>query len=131
MEELKPDPFTIEIIDRIGDFLNDCREKEDRIKKLGELKDYLDFNLRLTELSDEELESYHRCHDGPVLSDEMRATLDSCKTGTQRKYYTEMWARALYIRRCEWDSYLYGETDEKPAITIKTEKVTPIVEPVT
>lgn len=119
MESEKPDPDVVKMIDIIDEFLAESEDTPKRVFKIKELLSYLNYNLRLTELSDEELNAYRQCVDGPVLSDQMRATLEGCKTEDGRKYYTDMWARSVYFRRCAWDEYLYGETDKKPFVAPK------------
>lgn len=105
----------------ISDHLQEVnKDQAERIKRIKELLDFLNYNLRLTELSDEEKEDFIGSQEGYPLNDNMRKTLDECKGNPKKEdHYITMWARSTYFRRCEWFRYLTGETKEKPMLLSK------------
>ena len=76
-------------------------DKDKRIELIKEVQDFVAFNLRFAELSENELKNYTRTIQGGYLSEEMRATLKKYE-GNQEKidYYIDMWARSNYMREC-------------------------------
>lgn len=106
---------TVDLIDLIDEHLQEANsDTKDRIDKIKTILDFLNYNLRLTELSDDEKQDFMGCIEGYPLTDEMRETLDNCKTEERKNYYYTMWARSTYFKRCAWMQYLCGETDDKP-----------------
>ena len=100
---------TDKIIDLIDEHLQEANsDKEERIRRIKEITEFLNYNLRLTELSDEEKQDFVLSMEGYPLSDEMRKTLDNCTTEEQKDHYFTMWARSTYFRRCKWLNYLKG-----------------------
>jgi len=92
------------------DFLDTLQlpEREETIK---DLLHRLNFELRFTQLTPEELA--HMLDEG--LSPQERAALDREKPGSQAfEDRLQMYARAKYFRRMDWASYLNGETNKKP-----------------
>jgi len=104
----QPDPREIEICKTIGEYLYESESgKPERLSKINTLKNLLEFEQRVAELTDAETEHYSNCVDNIQLSDEMRATLDGCETQERKDYYTNMWARAIYMTRCAWEDYFH------------------------
>ncbi len=117
---------TDKILNIIDEHLQEVNDNtEERVKRIKTFLEYLNYNLRLTELSDEEKQSFVGSMDGAPLSPEMKKTMDECKKkSTEKEYnhYIEMWARSIYFRRCDWLQYLHGETNEKPFVQNKVLK---------
>jgi hypothetical protein len=88
-----------------------------RLQRIEDLQRLLNFERRLAMLTREERASAH----GVQLSPAMRQKL-KVSSPTEREKIIEGWARAIYIRRCAWQSYLNGETDEKPPVSKKKNK---------
>lgn len=103
-----------EVIDDHLQEVND--DQKERIKRIKEIQDFLAYNLRLTELTPDQLEDFGQTMDGGRLTDNMRKTFDECKTEDRKDYYITMWARSNYFRQCAWMSYLHGECVEKPFV---------------
>ena len=115
-DSAQADPREINVCETIGNYLDESNsDSTKRLSKIEALIKFLEFEKRVTEMTDAEKQHYYRCLDGPQLSDKMRATLDSCTTEEKRNYYIEMWARATYFTRCAWDTYLHTGKD-KPQI---------------
>ncbi len=77
--------------------------------------DFLNFNSRLTKLSDEEKQDFTYCNEGYPRTEEMQASYDNADE-ERREYLLDMWARSTYMRLCMWRGYLSGNTDKKPTI---------------
>ena len=108
---------TEQLITLIDEHLQETNSnKEERIKRTKDLIDFLNYNLRLVELSDKEKENFVGSMEGYPLTDDMKKALNDCPTQRGKDYYINMWARSAYFRRCAWFKYLYGETNEKPSI---------------
>lgn len=108
---------TDELMDSVSAHLqevNGC--KVERLARINKLLDFLQYNKKITELTDEELKDFASCMDGGNLSDSEREKLTSTTDEVKREHYIEMWARSVYFRRCAWLSYLYGETTDKPTL---------------
>jgi len=102
------------IIEAIDRFLQESNhDKEERVKKIKEIQDFLNYNLRITQLTDKEKTDFVYCIEGYPLSKGQSELLDEC-TDQRKDHYINMWARSTYFRRCAWLSYLHGETDVKP-----------------
>lgn len=100
------------LINLIDDNLNSHEENE--IEIINELINYLNYRLRLIQLSNNEKQDFIYCNEGYPLTNEQRKTLK--KNKNNEDYYFEMWARATYFRKCAWLNYLNGNTNEKPPI---------------
>lgn len=87
-----------------------------RIDRIKSLIDFLNYNLRITELSKNEKIDFVRTMEGGFLTNEMRTTLENCKTEEKKEHYIDMWARSNYFRKCAWLQYLHGEVENKPLI---------------
>ena len=108
---------TDEIVDLIDEHLQEVnKNKEERIKRIKEMQDFLAYNLRISELTERELDDLGRTMEGVYFTDNMRKTLDDCKTEERKNYYIEMWARSTYFKQCAWMSYLHGECSDKPFV---------------
>ncbi len=112
---------TEELINLVNDHLQEANaDNEVRITRIQEIQDFLNYNLRLTELSAEEKEDFVNCMEGFPLTQAQRNTLSDAKGKVRNNgeslqdYYIDMWARSTYFKRCAWFSYLYGETKTKP-----------------
>lgn len=108
---------TEELFTAIDNHLQSLNNKEDeRIKAIKELLDFLNYNLRLTELTAEEKQDFIKTIEGNNLSDACRDKINNAKSETEKNYYVDMYARANYFRKCAWMDYLYGKSNEKPTI---------------
>jgi hypothetical protein len=108
---------TVEIIEILDEYLQEVNsDQEKRIGRIKELLDFLNYNLRLTELSKEEKEDFVLSNEGYPLNEGMRKTLDGCESEEKKNHYFNMLARSTYFRRCAWLRYLTGETKEKPIL---------------
>lgn len=106
---------TNEVMDVVDQHLQEANhDQKGRLKRINELMDFLAFNKRMTELSDEERLDFVRCEDGLTLTEEQRNLLEL--KPHKREYYIEEWARGTYFRLCDWRRYLFGETSEKPTV---------------
>lgn len=93
----------------------DTLEKDERLESIEDLLHRLNFERRLTTLTDEE-----RNHmNNESLSPEAKQKLDEARTVAGREKLITMYARSIYFRRCAWIDYLNGSTDEKPFISVK------------
>lgn len=83
---------------------------DDRLNTILDFQHRLEFERRLMTLTPEE-----RTHmdAGPVSSEAQRA-LDAETTESGREARIEMYARSHYFRKCAWEDYLNGVTNEKP-----------------
>jgi hypothetical protein len=91
-------------------------DPEKRIKRIEDILDFLNYNLRLTKLSNEEKEDFVNSMEGYPLTDEMLKTLKLCKNKQEEDHYITMWARSNYFRQCFWLEYLKGKSDTKPIL---------------
>ena len=114
MTQNEPDAKILEVIDVHLQEVND--DQALRLSRIDGLIDFLQYQRRLTALSDEEREDYGYTLQGYPLTDEQRKIMDDCKSEKARDYYVEMWARSTYFRRCAWQSYLFGQTTDKPSV---------------
>lgn len=106
---------TDEVLNVIDEHLQEVNsDQKERIARIVQIQKYLSYNLRLTKLTDEEKENFVESVEGGHMTDEMRKTIDNCKTKEQKDHYYDMWARSTYFRKCAWMSYLHGETNDKP-----------------
>jgi len=87
-----------------------------RIAKIDALEYLLRFFRRLSELSKEEGRNYNNSLKGDSISPSMQKALEKCTTDDQRTHLFESWARSTYMRRCAWQEYLRGVTNEKPPV---------------
>ena len=86
---------------------------KERVTRIKNLLDFLNYSLRLTELSEKEKEDFYGSIKGYPLNDNMRKTLEGCPNEEIKDYYITMWARSTYFRRCAWLQYLHGEVNDK------------------
>ena len=108
---------TDKLLDLISDHLQEVNDNQgERVKRIESMLDFLNFNLRLTNLSKEEKEDFVNSVEGYPLTEEMRKTLDNCPSEERKNYYISMWARSTYFRKCAWLDYLCGKTDKKLSI---------------
>lgn len=105
---------TSELLNLIDDHLQEANSiPTDRVNRINEILTYLNFNLRLTELSELEKQDFVNCMEGFPLTDDQKKTLND-STEERKNYYIDMWARSTYMKRCVWLTYLHGESDKKP-----------------
>ena len=110
------DPREIEVCEFIAKYLDESADdKTKRLAKIEAIANLLAFERRMTELTDAELQNYSETLSDPIISDQMRKTLDACKTDERKDHYINIWARSVYIRRCAWEDHLYNGK-EKPLI---------------
>ncbi len=108
---------TSELLNLIDHHLQEVNSKPtDRVNRIKEILTYLNFNLRLTELSEFEKQDFVNCMEGYPLTEDQRKTLEN-STKERKNYYIDMWARSTYMRRCMWLTYLHNESDTKPTGT--------------
>lgn len=88
----------------------DGLEKKDRVDAIDDAIHRLQFERRLTLLTEKQRE--HMCNES--LSGAQRARLDQCKTDEEREEVINGYARATYFKRVAWISYLNGETPNPP-----------------
>ncbi|MES2314967.1 MAG: hypothetical protein V4524_03495 [Patescibacteria group bacterium] len=88
----------------------DTLGKDDRLARIDDLLHRLNFERRLTALTDEERDHMN----DESLSPEARQKLDEAKTEAERENLITMYARSTYFRQCAWKDYLNGTTNEKP-----------------
>lgn len=108
---------TDEIVDLISDHLQEANsDRPERLSRIKEMLDFLNFNLRFTELTDEEQVDFVMTEEGThPWTKEMRKKFDNA-TKEHQHDYIDMLARSNYFRLCAWRSYLFGETKDKPSI---------------
>ncbi|MEK7070687.1 MAG: hypothetical protein AAB966_02680 [Patescibacteria group bacterium] len=108
---------TDQLMELIDEHLQEVNsDTTERLKRIDEMLFFLNFNRRLTKLSDEEKQDFANCHEGFPWTENMRATYDNAPDKKTKDYYIDMWARSTYFRRCAWESYLSGYTNDKPTI---------------
>lgn len=88
-------------------------DQKERLSRINEMLDYLNYNKRLTELSEVEKQAFVETMEGAALTDAQRQKLKGMDKKQQDLYFDEL-ARTTYFRRCAWLSYLSGERTEKP-----------------
>ncbi len=88
----------------------DTLEKDERLKSIDDLLHRLNFERRLTTLTDEEREHMNN----ESISPEARQRLDDARTPAEREELITMYARSTYFRRCAWIDYLNGSICIKP-----------------
>ncbi len=93
----------------------DTLKKDERIESIDDLLHRLNFERRLTMLTDEERDHMNN----ESLSPEARQKLDEAKTPVEREELITMYARSTYFRQCAWIDYLNGSTDKKPFTSVK------------
>jgi hypothetical protein len=117
------DPREVEVLEYIGSYLDESNDDDTkRLSKIEVMMNFLEFEKRVTELTDVEKQHYFNCLNGPRLSDEMKATLKGCETPEHKEYYIKMWARSTYFARCAWETYLHTGKD-KPFVAQEGSKI--------
>ena len=104
MEELEN--LILQELDRSAD-------SKERIEKIDDLLHRLNFERRLSCLSDEEREDMVSAGRGR-MTPEMREKIDACKSEAERDALIHGYARAQYFRQCAWADYLNGVSQNKP-----------------
>ena len=101
-----------QVVEIIREYTNQLVGKE-RIEKLKNLQRFLTFELRWSELTDEEREYVIGI---PHMTDEIRKRIDSIKNEKQREEYLTGLATGDYMKQkqLEWGNYLFGFSEEKP-----------------
>ena len=112
---------TNELMEIISEHLQKVNsDTTERLKRIDEMLFFINFNRRLTELTDEERVDYTMSHEGYPWTENMRKTYDNARDQETKDHYIDMWARSRYIRQCAWDDYLAGYANKKPTLQ-KTE----------
>ncbi len=93
----------------------DALAKDERLERIDDLLHRLNFERRLTALTDEERD--HMNYES--LSPEAKERLGKAKTPAERKELITMFARSTYFRRCAWVDYLNGSSNDKPFTSVK------------
>lgn len=88
----------------------DGLESQERIERIDDLLHRLNFERRLTGLTEHQLEHMHN----RSLSEPQRAKLDQCQTEKAREELLNHYARAQYFRDCAWVDYLNGTCNDPP-----------------
>jgi len=101
-----------EIIEVIGNYIDQFIDEEGRIGGIKEIQRVLDFELRWAKLTDEERKEARSVRELGVEMFELLATM----TEERREEYLSGVARAEYIKQSAWAGYLSGKSDEKPTI---------------
>ena len=107
-----------QVVETIREYANQFVNKE-RIEKIRSLQRFLTFELRWSELTDDEREYVRNM---PHMTDEIRSRLNSMNK-KQRKEYLNSLARSEYHKQIAWDNYLFGFSEEKPVVPIFVKKV--------
>lgn len=111
-----------EILSLLDDYLQEANDSQkERVRRIKGFLDFLNYNLRLTELSKEEKIHFVNSVEGH-LTKEMHEKINSCKTKEEKDEWITMWASSSYFRQCAWFNYLNGKTNEKPFSSPKKEK---------
>lgn len=106
---------TDELIDLISDHLTDQSiPKQEMLTRYDQIQDYISYARRIFDLSDNAKKDFYETMEGGIVTDEMRSTLNKCKTEKDKDYYIEMWARSNYFKQCSWMAYLHGEDKHIP-----------------
>lgn len=108
-----------QVVDVIRKYTNQFVD-EKRIEKLRSLQRFLTFELKWSELTDEEREYVRNM---PEMTDEIRKRLDSIKNKKEREEYLNGLARSEYFKQIEIDNYLFGFSEEKPFFLVCIKKV--------
>ena len=101
-----------EIVETIRQYINQFVDKE-RIEKIKKLQRFLTFELRWSELTDDEREYVRNM---PHMTDEIRKRLDSIKNKKGREEYLNGLVRSEYFKQITWNEYLFGFSEEKPIV---------------
>jgi hypothetical protein len=110
---------TDEVMDIVSNHLQEANhDTEERLKRIEALEQFLGYDRRLTELSDDEKEAFVNSMEGN-LSDHERRMIANKPEGAEREKYIDSLARANYFRRCAWMNYLNGTSKDKPIVTPK------------
>ncbi|TSD03359.1 MAG: hypothetical protein Athens071416_40 [Parcubacteria group bacterium Athens0714_16] len=112
---MKEEKIVEEIRKYTNQFVN-----EERIEKIRGLQRFLTFELRWSELTDEEREYVRGM---PHVTDEIRKRMDSIKNENQREEYVNGSATSEYIKQLGWDNYLFGFSEEKPIVPTKPNQI--------
>ena len=111
---------TAQIVDIISEHLQEANNNDvERLKRIDEILEFVNYNRRLTMLTDEEKQDFIYCNEGyprETWTEDMIKAYDNAPDQKARDYYIEMWARSTYFRQCAWHNYLFGHTDEKPFV---------------
>ena len=106
---------TDELIDLISEHLQEVNDDEkERMQRINAMLDFLNWNKRITELSKKEKVAFTQAMGGHITDSE-RAIIADAADEKKKEYYIDSFARANYIRKCAWISYLSGE-GEKPIV---------------
>lgn len=105
---------TEELINQISDHLQEVNaDEKERVKRIDEMLDFLNWNKRITELTKSEKLAFSRAMAGDITEKERKLIADAADE--KKEYYISSLARANYIKKCAWVSYLSGN-GEKPVV---------------
>jgi hypothetical protein len=90
----------------------DSMERDIRIERIDDLLHRLNFERRLSGLTDNQLDHMHN----NTLSQPQRAKLEQCKTDRERDELLNEYARVQYFRQCMWVDYLNGTAIDPPIL---------------
>ena len=88
-------------------------DKKERLDKIGDLIHFLNFEKRLTELTEDESAAMMNSDNGNE-NDIFQYRLLHCRTDTERDELVADMARRKYFIKCAWSDYLNGVSDFKP-----------------
>ena len=106
-----------QVVEIIREYINQFVNKE-RTEKIKKLQHSLTFELRWSELTNDEREYVRNM---PHMTDEIRKRLNSMNK-KQREEYLSSLARSEYFKQIAWDNYLFGFSDSKPPVTVSVKK---------
>ena len=101
-----------DIVETIREYLDTFNaDKSARLEQIEDLIHALNFEKRVTELTDDETEAMMSA---AHLTAAQIERLDRCELPTDRERLTKEFSRHQYFVQCAWSDYLNGTTDFKP-----------------
>ncbi|KKS77786.1 MAG: hypothetical protein UV64_C0003G0005 [Parcubacteria group bacterium GW2011_GWC1_43_11b] len=104
-------PSLKEVEDSILSFLDGIEVSSERTEAIDDLLHRLNFERRVTILTDEERERMMKEGLSPTERESLNCVSSDPKAFEER---LQSYARSIYFRRCAWENYLNGLTDQKP-----------------
>lgn len=86
---------------------------EDKVENLNNLIHFLQFRLRIAELTHDERKDAYRQFS---LNEAQRARLDKATSEKEFDRIVDEYARANYMHRCAWTDYFNGVRKDKPVV---------------
>jgi len=99
----------------IRDYLDESNDnKEERLNKIADLIHLLNFERRLTELTEDESKAMMNVGSADWISEGEKKKMKDCKTDEERDALSKEVARGVYFVQCAWSDYLNGISEYKP-----------------